>query len=414
MKKLEDIRQIKRSVEQEFLTKEGVTGVEVGYKVVDGKRTNEISIRVLVKKKKDVSQDQMIPPIIRGVKTDVIEREYAPSLKVRLEDVKPSEVSLPDTDSYNPLIGGISIGPARTIAGSVYAGTLGTLVIDNSTNSPMILSNYHVLAVDNTWNVGDDIYQPSVPDGGTSTDVVAQLQRAVIGNSPDVSSINGQNFSVDCAVASVTPDRGVICQIVEIQMGASGQLGQAGNISGTEEAALGMSVLKRGRTTGLTFGTVDAIDSTVMVTYGGSIGTITFTNQISIEPVFSQNAAFSGQGDSGSAICVLQPDGSVQVVGLLFADNSADPSAPQSTSANQIQAVLDALQITICSNVPPTTISRAADAYAMNIKAEAMNIKAEAMNIKAEAMNIKAEAMNIKAEAMNIKADSKIRLSFRR
>src|SRR4051794_18924561 len=124
-KNLDKIREVKKSAEKELLGKQGVTAVEVGYKIKDGKKTDEIAIRVHVKEKKDVPQDQIIPPEIDGIKTDVIQRKYVPQpLKMSMEEL----ATLPDRGTYDPLTGGISIGPCRSIGSppSVFAGTLGT------------------------------------------------------------------------------------------------------------------------------------------------------------------------------------------------------------------------------------------------------------------------------------------------
>ncbi|OYD15457.1 hypothetical protein CH333_05690 [candidate division WOR-3 bacterium JGI_Cruoil_03_44_89] len=76
MKSLNEIRRIKAEVEAELLKLPGVTGVDVGYKYVKGKKTNVLAIRVLVKEKKDVPEEEAVPREIRGVPTDVIERRF--------------------------------------------------------------------------------------------------------------------------------------------------------------------------------------------------------------------------------------------------------------------------------------------------------------------------------------------------
>jgi hypothetical protein len=76
MKTLDDIRRIKEAHEQELLKVPGVTGVDTGYKMVDGKPTNVVAIRVYVTHKTDPPPDQRIPAEIEGVPTDVIERRF--------------------------------------------------------------------------------------------------------------------------------------------------------------------------------------------------------------------------------------------------------------------------------------------------------------------------------------------------
>ena len=65
-----------------------------------------------------------------------------------------------DTGTYATLEGGMSVGPCRSFfwsrrrsgAGNyVFTGTLGCIVTDNASKDPMMLSNFHVMCVDDTW-----------------------------------------------------------------------------------------------------------------------------------------------------------------------------------------------------------------------------------------------------------------------
>ena len=76
MPELEEVMQIKREAEPELLKLAGVTGVGVGYKVVDGQRTGQLAIIVYVRHKGEVAADQMVPDKICGVPTDVVERRF--------------------------------------------------------------------------------------------------------------------------------------------------------------------------------------------------------------------------------------------------------------------------------------------------------------------------------------------------
>jgi hypothetical protein len=76
MTDLDEIRRIKTEVEGELLKLPGVTGVDVGYKYVGGKKTNTLAIRVYVEEKKDVSAEEAVPRQIRGIPTDVIQRRF--------------------------------------------------------------------------------------------------------------------------------------------------------------------------------------------------------------------------------------------------------------------------------------------------------------------------------------------------
>jgi hypothetical protein len=76
MGNLDEIRRIKTEVEAELLKLPGVTGIDVGYKYVGGKKTDILAIRVYVAEKKDVSAEDAVPKQIRGIPTDVIQRRF--------------------------------------------------------------------------------------------------------------------------------------------------------------------------------------------------------------------------------------------------------------------------------------------------------------------------------------------------
>lgn len=76
MSELERVTRVKSQVEDELLRIPGVTGVDVGPKIVGGRETDTLAIRVYVQRKADVPAEQMIPKEIHGVPTDVIERRF--------------------------------------------------------------------------------------------------------------------------------------------------------------------------------------------------------------------------------------------------------------------------------------------------------------------------------------------------
>jgi hypothetical protein len=208
------------------------------------------------------------------------------------------------------------MGPSRVVNGSIFAGTLGAIVIDNATNQHAALTNFHVACVDNTFHNGDRMVQPSRIDTGVvPADEFGSLVRETL------------SANVDGAVISIDAGRPNQCQIVDI-----------GLVRGTAVATLGMAVRKRGRTTLLTYGMVDGLSFSVNIDYGDGIGVKTLTNQISIAADTTRNPLFSDHGDSGSVIV----NDAGFVVGLLFA------GAGTSTVANQIAAVLSELNLSMC------------------------------------------------------------------
>jgi hypothetical protein len=328
MKTYNEMVEIKAANEERLLDRPGVTGVGIGYKVTDGKRTGEMAIRVYVAEKKpedEIPKSEVIPKTVKGVKTDVIERKFV--LHALRMMVAEMEIQA-DTTRYEQLMGGMSIGPCRSIwleppdvpvAGwYLTTGTLGCIVQDNATNDPMLLSNFHVMCVDDQWHAGDTMSQPSRADGGTCPgDVVAELTRGSLGG------------ELDCAVARHTA-RDYACEILEI-----------GPVRGTAAAVHGMAVRKRGRTTGLTYGTVTALNVTVLdVDYGDNLGLHTLTNQIEIEVDPAQSARWGDHGDSGSVVV----DDQGRVIGLYFAGSEDGVSGV----ANPIDSVLAGLDISLC------------------------------------------------------------------
>ncbi|HWP46898.1 MAG TPA: hypothetical protein VNM22_07020 [Candidatus Limnocylindrales bacterium] len=210
------------------------------------------------------------------------------------------------------------------------AGTLGALVQDIF-GSQYILSNNHVLARINRGLAGEAIIQPGSLDqtptcSRDSSDEVANLWAFV----PILFSKNTPN-TVDAAIASV--ESGKVNQ--------SGSIAGIGNVSSYIAApALNMPVKKSGRTTGLTTGTITAVNVTAKISYpkncfGFPLKSAKFINQIRIAP-----GSFSASGDSG-ALVVENCSSSPRAVGLLFAGDRTG------TLANPIGSVLSTLNVSM-------------------------------------------------------------------
>jgi len=76
MPTIEEIKKIKEKYEQELMRKDGVTGCSIGYKKIDGKKTDKLSIVCYVKKRKkeeELKRKDIIPREIEGIPTDVVE-----------------------------------------------------------------------------------------------------------------------------------------------------------------------------------------------------------------------------------------------------------------------------------------------------------------------------------------------------
>ena len=192
------------------------------------------------------------------------------------------------------------------------SGTLGALLTDGTTS--YILSNNHVLGLSGKAGAGEDISQPGLIDNNCQIPtIVADFTVA-----PELGPSN-----VNAAIAQLRPG----------EMSADGLIQGIGVPSSVVMApAVGLSVTKAGRTTGVTTGTISSINTTVSVQYQAGCGqgkkfVVSFTNQVVIGP-----GNFSAGGDSGSLILAA---GSNQPVGLLFAGSST------TTIANPIGRVLN-------------------------------------------------------------------------
>jgi hypothetical protein len=76
MPTIEEIKKIKEKHEQELMSKAGVVGCSIGYKHIDGKKTDKLSIVCYVRKKKkveDLKIKDIIPEEIEGIPIDVVE-----------------------------------------------------------------------------------------------------------------------------------------------------------------------------------------------------------------------------------------------------------------------------------------------------------------------------------------------------
>jgi hypothetical protein len=344
----------KADAEQELLKLPGVNAVDVGYKYVNGEKTDEIAIRVHVsKKKRGLAENEKIPDEINGIKTDVIEGTYdaQTATKEMVLDVDAQA----DTVKYRPLQGGSSIGPNRAVGGSIYAGTLGCFVRDNASGKTLMLSNFHVMCIDNTWHAGDVMNQPSLIDTGTSADAVGTLNRAVL------------SAHVDGAVANINAS-----------ISYKSTLPGIGNINGTSTAVLGAAVRKRGRTTLLTYGNIDGLNGTVNVNYGAGLGTRTLTNQIFIKANTSKNPLFSDHGDSGSVIV----DANNRVVALLFAGSGTR------TIANPIAFVQAELNVTILAKPSKEKLEKLEHKEVKEVK-EVKELKLEKAELKEHKLELK-------------------------
>ncbi|MFC3892232.1 hypothetical protein ACFOWZ_12165 [Lentzea rhizosphaerae] len=302
----EIIRPIKRMVEDEFLSRPGVIGVDIGEKVTGGRPTGRAAIVVYVCAKGPL-HPQQIPAEVGGVPTDVVAESIV------LHRARVTRTAEPVAAERHPVLrGGLSIGPARSfrvvppevpVAGEyVIAGTLGAFVVTRDDARKVLgLTTFHVGCVDDSWSVGDEFVHPSRVDGGVpGADQVAVLDRAALAGSV-------------CAAGLRMGARPIRAEVLDV-----------GAITGSAEAVVGSTVRKRGRTTGLTHGVITSADATLRLDFGDGLGVRTLRDQIRVY----SSERFGDHGDSGAVLV----DADNRVVGLYVAGTGptgyANPVGP--------------------------------------------------------------------------------------
>jgi hypothetical protein len=285
-----------------------VIGLDVGYRIKGGKKTDERVVIVYVSRKIDKSElakEHLIPQKIKiGVQevlVDVVEGAI-------------DEAYIFDLRS-RPLRGGSSI----SLVTQLNAGTGGVCVTLNDGNT-YILSNNHVIAGCNQTPIGSAIMQPGLQDGGNAAnDTVATLFDFVpLAFGPDVVELDGggtvtisvANY-VDAAIAKVA--NGYNDGNREIHWIGYPRPLQRGAWSDLERLSLlGLRVCKMGRTTEFTIGSIVSVSYDCSVAYPNG-QSAWFANQIRIE---GENGPFARRGDSGSLVVDFETRAPI---GLLFA-----------------------------------------------------------------------------------------------
>lgn len=213
---------------------------------------------------------------------------------------------------YRPSCTGISTGHFN-----ITACTIAARVTDGV--STFALSNNHCYADSNAASIGDVVLQPGPFDGGSvPTDNIGTLSAF------KVIDFSGGDNVIDAAIALVA--------ISDLNRGTPSPAGYGLPKSLVVQEFVGQSVMKFGRTTQLTTGSISAIHATVNVGYGEGRVAL-YVDQIIITP-----GSFASGGDSGSLV-VTSPGRNP--VGLYFAGSSTVGVA------NPIDSVLAEFGITI-------------------------------------------------------------------
>lgn len=216
---------------QAYKDRPGVTGIDKGYKYINGNRTNEVVLRIHVREKINVDKltsDQFLPRQFHGVPVDIIEGEGQSSAS---EGVPPWE------GPVSPLQPGLRIRNAADV--NTY-GTLGLIVYGlpdtNGNYETYILSCAHVLVSAND-STAEDILQPG-PDNGQDQ-IISSLDRWKF------------DHRLDAALARLNDSRQLDRRIYGTQT----------ELKSARMPVVGETLRKIGSETGITEATVEGIGS---------------------------------------------------------------------------------------------------------------------------------------------------------
>ncbi len=294
-----------RQVADEYLPDPNINSVGVGYRMKDGKRTNELALQFTVGQKfapeaLEAVATRRIPETITvngySFETDVVERKFEQQPVAVATEAKAERKRRLD-----PMSPGISIGHV-----GVTAGTLGCLVKESASGETRLLSNWHVLNGD-SGELGDVIVQPGpFDDNRVSENACGTLIRSFLG------------LAGDCAISSVV-GRGATETLVDLAV-------QVRRIGDPE---LGDRVVKSGRTTDVTHGLVTRVHTITKLRYGSKglqeIGGFEIGVDDEHPP---ENGEISMGGDSGSAWMATDDQGAAtdMMLGLHFAGETVEPA----------------------------------------------------------------------------------------
>lgn len=297
---IEYIQEVKLAYVEQLLALEDVHCVAIGYKIVNNTPTNALSIVIFTTNKKplcELEEWEKIPAYLHDIPTDVIESPIFVPYRMNTNQ------TIPNRQKYRPIPGGVEIYmPSSPFTGSVC--TLGMYVHSLREGDPYddiyLLANAHCF-----YQPDQVIFQPATND---SEDRIAYATR----------TINSEY--VDAGI-------GYMLNQEEAQTDFILGIGMPKGQYVASEQNIGQAVIKSGRTTGVTTGTLaylhaDADDK---------------KDQIIV--VDKDNTSFSDHGDSGSVVLMNEGEHQDEVIGLLWG------GALIYTILSPIQAVLDELQV---------------------------------------------------------------------
>ena len=210
---------------------------------------------------------------------------------------------------------------------TVGSGTIGAIVYDLNHGDTLVLSNAHVLT-GAVGLLGDATVQPGSSDSADFVgNQLGRLRRSHIGLAGDgaVTSIEGRLVDVAVFELGVTPTR-------------------------VAKVAIGDTVVKSGRTTGVTFGIVERAGIVLRYDYGGAIGIQDIGGfEIAIDPTRPPvDGRLCAGGDSGALWMIFENGAATDIaVGLHFADQTDATSGVDFGLACNIHSLLEKLEVSL-------------------------------------------------------------------
>lgn len=271
---------VKEAYDDELLKCKGVVCTDIQPKLVNEVSSSSLGITVYVKKKvprKELCDEDVVPPEVGGVCTDVFEcSHYWPS--------KDLAISLKAKDSAEPTLqGGECIGCDGTLVGY---GTLGIAAVFNGV--PTVATCAHIIS---SWS-----------EAPLGENMLTCYSQKPFGKS--YRRYRGQSHNVDLGLANINVQEWTYLQ-EEIQ--------DIGRITGYASPRLGDLVTKYGATTKKTSGVISSVDVTFVEgdpIYGWP--DVTLHHQFRIE------GAWALPGDSGSVVVNQER----RVVGMVVGGNA--------------------------------------------------------------------------------------------
>jgi hypothetical protein len=223
------------------------------------------------------------------------------------------------TDRYRPVPIGVSTGNAI----ECLPGTIGCVLESHGTR--YLLTANHVFARQNQATIGELIAQPSLPDADPAC--AASPPNVKVARLADFEPViyDGRTPNrMDAAIAELTTTD-FSCATLPAFYGLPS--------SQPATAVAGSAILKVGRTTELTRGTIKAINLKVKVTFPA--GTALFVDQI------LTSKGFGAFGDSGAL--AVTDDGAFHPIGIVIGGSSNGTAI-----VSPIGPILERFQATVC------------------------------------------------------------------